>query len=1114
MILKQDLSLTIRIILVLAILCCASGLTQNGSDIEIFSQTIKEMKPGDMMPFRVSFGLLKENLTQPEFISTHFVIVELYTEVIECNDEVEDCDDPLDLKGIFEKDSSGNIENTTSSLPRTVSDGQAYYYLLFDLCYVDSTSKLQISIMKQSGKHKVNVQVHIDEIKDFNVNCVGRSSDIFEARKYHGACEGFNNRIWTFGGIGDIKNGTNLINSLAYYDDNSNQWVNVEPQSKISPEPRYGMRLFCYFNYLIMFGGQGDNDAFYADLWIFDIIRSYWHKVSDSLTEHDLDDNQQDKAPDSRAFFGGELLRRYGSALIFGGIGEEENTFCDIWSLDIENALLVVEDPIKKENLKIWNKITPSRKDKVQLCRYGHDSLLLDDFNILIFGGATNSKTSSAILYKISQNKFSILRTQQTEIPSNRFFHAMIGSGNGVVLMYGGKENDNILSEYWMLKVDIGQETIKYIAFKPKSSYYSLIFAWREGFSFHHSVRLKHPIIIGGGFGNNQEGNALLSLPTITCADKEKFEEGGCTPCPPNSYYNIKKKECDWCTREQFFYEDKLDYFNSKCKFCPPGTIGSSSGLCTSCLPGSLYDPEVKGSCKVCDMENICPFGTKHEFSKNILSDNLYSIQYANSPQMFKGYISPFDNTAMWVLFMIVISLLSIFPLLFCLTVCKPTRRYAIKIMKEVDLNPITGGEKRLVVGGVISIVYAIILICCSAGIIAKYFLFNERVEATELANIANQNNLPESYSINLTIYSSFIYEDINPLLKRQDSIGPFDLCDPSVFKIGYSSYFNQAFHKNISCTRKRLSSYTDRINIILLLDEISLSDPSDAYILFKFKSEGNRIIHFFEWQFQSIWSSTIEAQIKHHSSVKGMMIPQTVYDDNLNITTAFRGPDPTVFYMQLIPTFYSDEINSRNLEGYRVLHKYYEKGSTINERTYTNMYTTDGRLSENFSIKFETSVSPNVNNVRVTRLKSIIDVATQILGLLAGLAFICRFIKFILMKCNVWVHLDREYNIYYKEDKRKSVALNHPSDRKQIEQKSDFWENSFPYSNKDIPKEDNGETIVTPQAQDGFGAMMRNQTSQMDQKTNKIDDLYTDNRMVKYQVFQDDENQEDFKRE
>jgi hypothetical protein len=124
---------------------------------------------------------------------------------------------------------------------------------------------------------------------------------------------------------------------------------------------------------------------------------------------------------------------------------------------------------------------------------------------------------------------------------------------------------------------------------------------------------------------------------------------------------------------------------------------------------------------------------------------------------VFKSYNSPFDNTTLWVTVSMLCCFVTIFPILFVLIKIRKTRKYIIKGLKILDLSPITGGDKRLVVGGVISLFYAIVLICLSVGIIAKYFLFNERIEATELANISHQNSLPESYMINITVsYSPF----------------------------------------------------------------------------------------------------------------------------------------------------------------------------------------------------------------------------------------------------------------------------------------------------------------------------------------------------------------------
>lgn len=309
----------------------------------------------------------------------------------------------------------------------------------------------------------------------------------------------------------------------------------------------------------------------------------------------------------------------------------------------------------------------------------------------------------------------------------------------------------------------------------------------------------------------------------------------------------------------------------------------------------------------------------------------------------------------------------------------------------------------------------------------------------------------------------------------------------------------------NVTCTRKRLSAYTDQFTIVIKLEELAAADPTDANIVLKFKTEQNRVIHFFKWQFQSVWSSNIDSNQGSYSMLKGLMVPQTVYKDNLNITTAFRGPDPTVISFMLTPTYYSDEINAENVEGYRVHHRGFKRGSVVNERTLTNLYTYDGRYSEDFIIKFETEVSSNVYNVRVIRLRTIIDVATQVLGLLAGLAFICRFAKFLLMKCNVWLHLDREYNVYFKDDKRMSVTLNPPS-QKPPPGTTDLWEANYPYSNKNVGLDTFGNIVVRPEVTDGFGAMLRMHNNQNKESTSELQDANKAN-ANKYEKMEDEED-------
>ena len=955
------------------------------------------------------------------------------------------------------------VTDSSSSKPLKNNNGKYYYYLIYDLWYVTTESILQVSIDKKYGIHSIEIKVHIEAILDFNVNWVIPESDPFVSRKYHGACQTYNHDIWTFGGLQTISQKERVyLNQLSYYDDDKNKWNTVTPESKIIPEPRYGLMLFCYYNYIILFGGVGENETYYGDLWVFDIVRSLWHKVLDSPTGYDMENEGEENMPINRAFYGGESLIKYGSVVIFGGRGEDDNVFWDAWRLDIEKVLNIVEEPMTVEVQNLWKRVY-TLKYKNSLCRYGHDTVKVDDQNVLIFGGVVSKTNMRPLIFDVKTSKFKELRNEN-DPPENRFYHDMIDTGNKVVLLYGGEnENSVMLSDYWMLRINIKSFTISYTQYKPKSTYFSMVFSVREGFSMHNSPRINHPIIIGGGFGNNEQGGALLSLPNIVWSSREEFNLGGWTPCPTNSFYNPKINNCEWCSVEQYFNEDPDDYFKSTCNFWPPGTIGSQSGRCTACLPGKIYNPEVKGSCSECNENQVWPIGSKYAFPRDQFGEKIDNIQYSNHPLMYKTDLSPFDTTSMWVMISIVLWVGTIFPILFCLTVNRHTRKYAIKMLKEADVNPITGGEKRLVVGGVITILYIILQIWLAGGFIAKYFLFNERIEATEITNVAHQNSLPESYIISITIYSSFIYEDPTSLLKNTDSIGPFNLCDMSIMKIGYSSYFSQAYNKNITWNRRSLSPFTDQFDIVIKLDELSLADPTGAYINVRFKSEQNRVFHFFKWQFKSIWSSSISSSNGWYSMAKSMMLPQKLYNNNLNFTASFRGPDPSIIALELTPAFYLDEIKASSLKGYRVQTLNLQKGSVINERTLTNLYTIDGQLSEDFSIRFETYLSSNIYNVRVIRLRTILDVLAQNLGLLAGLAFICRFAKFLLMKWNVWLHLDREYNMYFKEDKRLSVTLNPPNQKEQFNKDIDLWEPNYPYSNKKMIHDENGYPLSEP---------------------------------------------------
>jgi len=111
------------------------------------------------------------------------------------------------------------------------------------------------------------------------------------------------------------------------------------------------------------------------------------------------------------------------------------------------------------------------------------------------------------------------------------------------------------------------------------------------------------------------------------------------------------------------------------------------------------------------------------------------------------------------------------------------------------------------------------------------------------------------------------------------------------------------------------LSEFTDQYNIEYIVTGLSGNLRNES-IRFEIDSEYNRVFHFFEWKFTSIWDM-IENYPIAYSEVSGIMTPQSMEAKNKNITTAFKGPMTTHIYLDLTPTSYVSEPDSYSYTGY-----------------------------------------------------------------------------------------------------------------------------------------------------------------------------------------------------
>jgi len=145
-----------------------------------------------------------------------------------------------------------------------------------------------------------------------------------------------------------------------------------------------------------------------------------------------------------------------------------------------------------------------------------------------------------------------------------------------MVIMYGGIDPKmrGYLTDLWHLKVGENSVVFEKVEYEQKGTAYMV--SWRSGFTMEYLRGINDPHLIGGTFGNNQQSQALISIPEQECKDKHEFLTTTCSPCPRGSIYDDTIKDCSWCEQYEYFDEDYHDYFNSKCQPCPRGLIGGN----------------------------------------------------------------------------------------------------------------------------------------------------------------------------------------------------------------------------------------------------------------------------------------------------------------------------------------------------------------------------------------------------------------------------------------------------------------------------------------------------------------------------------------------------------
>lgn len=277
--------------------------------------------------------------------------------------------------------------------------------------------------------------------------------------------------------------------------------------------------MFCYYNFVIVFGGQASNQDILSDLWVFDVVKEDWHHIMDTSNAHELEHKKIfGDVPEGRVFSGGNVVPRYAAGYFTGG-WTNEGVACDMWSINMEKLVSFVENPTENKIKNVFKKHQLKTNEIPNLCRWGHASTTLDHNHMFVYGGVDQEQQAvqssfTVLLAKdrgagVVDTNFTEKLNLLTELevpPATRIKFGILSTGGGMMILYGGMnpEGNKYFSDLWHLFIDIKNHQIRFKKISYKSDHYHLLLSWRYGFTMHNVYGFFDPVLVGGSFGNGQ----------------------------------------------------------------------------------------------------------------------------------------------------------------------------------------------------------------------------------------------------------------------------------------------------------------------------------------------------------------------------------------------------------------------------------------------------------------------------------------------------------------------------------------------------------------------------------------------------------------------------------
>jgi hypothetical protein len=745
------------------------------------------------------------------------------------------------------------------------------YGFEFSPCLLKKNDTLHLKVVGIEGKSNFTLAIKYNFMNRYKILCAG-SMTIPESR--HSAA------VYT--PLGTIKYGgrvneTFIDNQLYLLEgeitDNLS-WSILEVDPSISPPSRYGHYMTFFDNHLIVFGGKNFNDKLLNDLWVMDLEKMKWIEIDYSNSKN---------IPLPKFLAGAELMKNQGLIVIYGGNDNEDKSLYLLnlkILFELSNYKYYYDDLVNTHSYypndskfdysakvnRLWKKIEVN--DLVP--RYGLTITQIGDHELLFFGGfeRTNYASSRQEIYNIDTNTVKVdLPASAIDFPIARGFHKIINYGS-ILFLYGGRSGlDETFNDMWKFIVSTHKWVKVNDPFKDEINFYM----FKSEYIFTNIKGNEKPIILGGLNKNQEMTNNIILLDFDTClSDRKIFSEAPCLPCPKG--YELSDDKCVACKPGHYLDVNKDLYSQSNCKSCPSGSYNQNfneHGLngCKICSYGFHNSFVGREKCNTCRPGELClpasakPIHDKELFSKTE-DDYLVDINYPKYIDTNHDLKKTSQNTAFIIVFALTGTMIIII-----ISAYKINKKKMTKFFIMMDFIPLTGGSIKKSSGGLITILYIILILSLAFAFVSRYIYFNELIEVIPLGNTNNsQDPLKLSISMNVELVGrGFSCVDIDDKID-EDSYGCST--DISISKVNDPNYFI-VNNKILSCTQ----TLNGNCRIKFKCEDCKNIENND--VLQISLKNNQSFVQLYNWSFDSVWGDNMDYS-KGHSMLKGIFKPDS----------------------------------------------------------------------------------------------------------------------------------------------------------------------------------------------------------------------------------------------